>query len=208
MPLLIHGDASFMGQGVVPETLNLAGLEGYATGGTIHVVVNNQIGFTTVPRDARSTRYATDITRMMRVPVFHVNGEDPEAVIYVAKLAVEYRQRFGKDVIIDMYCYRKYGHNEGDEPRFTQPLMYELIDKKPSVREVYVERLAKAGTVPREKAEEIAQARKAALDAALADARSGDYLQPPGRWRGCGRASAAARTTWCPRRTPPSRPRS
>ena len=132
MPLLVHGDASFMGQGVVAETLNLAQLEGYTTGGTIHLVVNNQIGFTTLPSDSRSTRYCTDIARMLRVPVFHVNGEDPEAVIQVTRLAVEYRQRFKQDVVIDMYCYRKYGHNEGDEPRFTQPLMYSLIDKKPA----------------------------------------------------------------------------
>ena len=112
MPLLIHGDAAFMGQGVVAETLNMAGLEGYATGGTIHVVVNNQIGFTTVPGDGRSTRYATDITRMLKVPVFHVNGEDPEAVGQVTKLAIEFRDRFAKDVVVDMYCYRRHGHNE------------------------------------------------------------------------------------------------
>jgi 2-oxoglutarate dehydrogenase E1 component len=184
MPLLIHGDAAFMGQGIVPETLNLAGLEGYATGGTVHVVVNNQIGFTTLPSDSRSTRYCTDITRMMKVPVFHVNGEDPEAVVVVAKHAIEFRQRFGKDVVIDMYCYRKYGHNEGDEPRFTQPLMYALIDKKPGVRKMYVERLVAAGQITREQAQEIAEARKAVLDAALADARSGDYLKPPSAMQG------------------------
>ncbi len=179
MPLLIHGDAAFMGQGIVAETLNLAGLEGYSTGGTIHVVVNNQIGFTTVPEDSRSTRYCTDITRMMRVPVFHVNGEDPEAVIWVAKLAAEFRARFAQDVVIDMYCYRKYGHNEGDEPRFTQPLMYAVIDKKPSVREMYVRKLVESGKLTLEQAEDIATARKAALSAALTEARSGDYLQPP-----------------------------
>ncbi len=179
MPLLVHGDAAFMGQGVVAETLNMAGLEGYSTGGTIHVVVNNLIGFTTIPEDSRSTRYCTDITRMMRVPVFHVNGEDPEAVIWVAKLAAEFRAQFGQDVVIDMYCYRKYGHNEGDEPRFTQPLMYALIDKKPSVREMYVKSLASSGKITLEQAEQIATARKAALTEALTEARSGDYLQPP-----------------------------
>ncbi len=179
MPLLVHGDAAFMGQGVVAETLNMAGLEGYSTGGTIHVVVNNQIGFTTVPEDSRSTRYCTDITRMMRVPVFHVNGEDPEAVAWVAKLAAEYRARFAQDVVIDMYCYRKYGHNEGDEPRFTQPLMYALIDKKPSVREMYVKNLVDSGKLTKEQAEEIAAARKGALSEALTEARTGDYLQPP-----------------------------
>ncbi|HEY1955731.1 MAG TPA: 2-oxoglutarate dehydrogenase E1 component [Polyangiaceae bacterium] len=179
MPLLVHGDAAFMGQGIVSETLNMGGLEGYSTGGTIHVVVNNLIGFTTVPEDSRSTRYCTDITRMMRVPVFHVNGEDPEAVIWVAKLAAEFRARFAQDVVIDMYCYRKYGHNEGDEPRFTQPLMYAVIDKKPSVREMYVKKLVEAGKLTLEQAEDIATARKAALSDALTEARSGDYLQPP-----------------------------
>jgi len=167
MPLLVHGDAAFIGQGIVPETLNLAGLHGYNTGGTIHVIVNNQIGFTTDPQDSRSTRYASDITRMMKVPVFHVNGEDPEAVAQVATLAIEYRQKFGRDVVIDMYCYRKYGHNEGDEPRYTQPKMYAKIDKKPTVRQVYVERLSKMGQVSESQADQIVAARKAKLEAAL-----------------------------------------
>ncbi len=179
MPLLIHGDAAFMGQGVVAETLNLAQLEGYTTGGTIHLVVNNQIGFTTLPVDSRSTRYCTDVARMLRVPVFHVNGEDPEAVIQVTRLAIEFRQRFKQDVVIDMYCYRKYGHNEGDEPRFTQPRMYALIDKKPTVREVYVARLVKAGHVSREEADAIAQERRATLERALEEARQGDFHQMP-----------------------------
>jgi 2-oxoglutarate dehydrogenase E1 component len=179
MPLLIHGDASFMGQGVVAETLNLAQLEGYTTGGTIHLVVNNQIGFTTLPRDSRSTRYCTDVARMLRVPVFHVNGEDPEAVIQVTRLAIEFRQRFKQDVVIDMYCYRKYGHNEGDEPRYTQPVMYALIDKKPTVREVYVARLVEAGHITREEADAIAQERRATLERALEEARQGDYHQMP-----------------------------
>ena len=175
MPLLIHGDAAFIGQGVVAETLNLAGLEGYRTGGTIHVVVNNQIGFTTMPNDARSTRYATDIVRMLKVPVFHVNGEDPEAVGQVTKLAIEFRQLFGKDVVVDMYCYRRYGHNEADEPRFTQPLMYSIIDKKPSVREVYVRRLVEMAHITTSLAEEIVGRRRAVLDAALDEARKGDF---------------------------------
>ena len=179
MPLLIHGDAAFIGQGVVAETLNLAGLEGYATGGTIHVVVNNQIGFTTMPSDARSTRYATDIVRMLKVPVFHVNGEDPEAVGQVTKLAIEFRQLFGKDVVVDMYCYRRYGHNEADEPRFTQPLMYSIIDKKPSVREVYVRRLVEMGQITTSHAEEIVGRRRAVLDAALDEARKGDFSWAP-----------------------------
>ncbi len=179
MPLLVHGDAAFMGQGVVEETLNLSQLEGYSTGGTIHLVVNNQIGFTTVPSDSRSTRYCTDVARMLRIPVFHVNGEDPEAVIQVTRLAIEFRHRYKRDVVIDMYCYRKYGHNEGDEPRFTQPVMYSLIDKKPTVREVYAERLAAAGHVSRAEADAIAQERRATLERALEEARQGDFHQMP-----------------------------
>jgi 2-oxoglutarate dehydrogenase E1 component len=179
MPLLIHGDAAFMGQGVNAETLNLCHLDGYRTGGTIHLVVNNQIGFTTVPRDARSTRYPTDITRMLRCPVFHVNGEDPEAVIQVTRLAIEFRQRFGEDVVIDMYCYRKYGHNEGDEPRFTQPVMYAIIEKKPSVRDVYVKRLTRAGHVTQAEADDIAHKRRQLLEVALDEARKGDYQRMP-----------------------------
>jgi 2-oxoglutarate dehydrogenase E1 component len=179
MPLLVHGDAALMGQGVVSETLNLAQLEGYSTGGTIHLVVNNQIGFTTLPKDTRSTRYCTDIVRMLRVPVFHVNGEDPEAAIQVTRLAIEFRQRFKQDVVIDMYCYRKYGHNEGDEPRYTQPLMYALIDKKPTVREVYVARLVEAGRISQQEADAIAQERRATLERALGEARQGDFLQMP-----------------------------
>ena len=163
MPLLIHGDAAFIGQGVVAETLNLAGLRAYDTGGTMHVVVNNQIGFTTAIRDARSTRYCTDITRMLRCPVFHVNGEDPEAVVHVARIAAEYRQRYRRDVVLDLYCYRKYGHNEGDEPRFTQPLMYEAIDAKTSVREVYIDRLVDTGQMTREEAEETRERIRAIL---------------------------------------------
>ncbi|HEX8789952.1 MAG TPA: 2-oxoglutarate dehydrogenase E1 component [Polyangiaceae bacterium] len=188
MPLLVHGDASFMGQGVVEETLNLSQLEGYTTGGTIHLVVNNQIGFTTIPADSRSSRYCTDIARMLRIPVFHVNGEDPEAAIQVTRLATEFRQRFKQDVVIDMFCYRKYGHNEGDEPRFTQPVMYRLIDHKPTVREVYVKRLVDAGHITRDEADEIADWRRGTLEAALEDAREGDYQQMPesmgGVWSG------------------------
>ena len=184
MPLLIHGDAAFIGQGIVPETLNMAGLEGYSTGGTIHLVVNNQVGFTTLPQDSRSTRYCTDITRMLKVPVFHVNGEDPEAVIQAARLAIEFRQRWGKDVVIDMLCYRKYGHNEGDEPRFTQPLMYKLIDQKPTVREVYVKKLAAAGRITQEQGDQLKAQRQAALAQALEEERKGDYLRAPSAMEG------------------------
>jgi len=179
IPLLIHGDAAFIGQGIVAETLNLAGLEGYSTGGTIHVVVNNQIGFTTNPDDSRSTRYSTDIARILKVPVFHVNGEDPEAVVWVTRLAVAFRQRFGKDVVIDMYCYRKWGHNEGDEPRFTQPVMYATIDRKPSVREVYVKRLLAMGQLTAEQAEEIRRISHEALAQARAETQQKDFAKLP-----------------------------
>lgn len=179
IPLLIHGDAAFIGQGVVAETLNLAGLEGYSTGGTIHVVVNNQIGFTTNPDDSRSTRYSTDIARMLKVPVFHVNGEDPEAVVWVTRLAVAFRQRFGKDVVIDMYCYRKWGHNEGDEPRFTQPLMYAAIDRQPSVREVYIKRLLAMGQISQDQAEQIRHSSQEALAQARAETQQKDFAKLP-----------------------------
>ena len=175
MPLLIHGDAAFMGQGIVAETLNLANLEGYTTGGTVHIVVNNQIGFTTDPQDSRSTRYATDISRILKAPVFHVNGEDPEAVGQVTKLAVEYRQRFGQDVVIDLYCYRRYGHNEGDEPRFTQPLMYKVVDQKPTIRQLYVQHLLSLGHITQAQADEMAQRKREALDKALDEARRGSF---------------------------------
>ncbi len=184
MPLLIHGDAAFMGQGIIPETLNMAGLEGYATGGTVHLVVNNQIGFTTLPQDSRSTRYCTDITRMIKVPVFHVNGEDPEAVIQVTRLAIEFRQRYGKDVVIDMLCYRRYGHNEGDEPRFTQPVMYQLIDQKPTVREVYVNKLASTGQMTTEAGDKLKTERQAALELALEEEKKGDWLRAPSAMEG------------------------
>jgi 2-oxoglutarate dehydrogenase E1 component len=175
LPLLIHGDAAFVGQGVVAETLNLSRLQAYETGGSIHVVINNQIGFTTDPEDSRSTAYCTDITRMLRCPVFHVNGEDPEAVAQAVTLATEYRQRFQGDVVIDLYCYRKYGHNEGDEPRFTQPEMYALIEKKETVREVYIDHLVKTGKVTEEQAEQIKFNRKQELERALEETRTGNY---------------------------------
>ncbi len=156
MPILIHGDAAFAGQGIVAETLNLSKLKGYRTGGTIHIIVNNQIGFTTSPKDARSTDYCTDVARMLQVPIFHVNGEDVEAVAAVARLAMEWRQTFHEDVVIDMYCYRKHGHNEGDEPSFTQPLIYEAIRRKPSPRAVYASKLVETfGHVSQDEADRI-----------------------------------------------------
>ncbi|MCA9569727.1 MAG: 2-oxoglutarate dehydrogenase E1 component, partial [Myxococcales bacterium] len=166
MAVLIHGDAAFAGQGLVPEVLNLSELAGYRTGGTIHVIVNNQIGFTTPPREARSTPYATGVARMLGVPIFHVNGEEPRAVAAVVRMAVRWRQMFKRDVVIDMYCYRKHGHNEGDEPSYTQPLMYEQIRSRPTPREVYQKVLVEKGDLTAEEAETIFQASKAAMDAA------------------------------------------
>src|SRR5262249_35104396 len=188
LPLLIHGGAAVIGQGVMQETINLSMLRGYSTGGTVHVVINNQIGFTTVWQDARSSRYCTDIFRMLRCPIFHVNGEDPEAVAQVVKIAMDYRQRYGRDVVIDMYSYRRYGHNEADEPRFTQPVMYAAVDQKPTVREVYVKRLVEHGNFTEEQAKEIEHSRRAILEEAL-DATRGQHFVPPnysmqGLWAG------------------------
>ncbi len=178
LPLLIHGDAAFIGQGVVAETLNLMSLEGYSTGGTLHVVVNNQVGFTTNCDDARSTRYSTDLARMLGIPIFHVNGEDPEAVAHVARLAVEYRQAFARDVVVDMYCYRKWGHNEGDQPRFTQPVMYATIDRKATVRAAYVKKLMATGGVTQEQVDALAAARKETLETALVETKTNGYIPP------------------------------
>src|SRR5262245_49259461 len=147
LPLLIHGDAAFAGQGIVAETLNMSQLHGYSTGGTVHVVVNNQIGFTPLPEDARSSMYATDIAKMIEAPIFHVNGDDPLAVRFVTETALDFRQQFGRDVVIDMYCYRRYGHNEGDEPLFTQPDLYAKIAKRPSVAQLYRKELLESGVL-------------------------------------------------------------
>ena len=157
LPILLHGDASFAGQGVNFEVLQLSQLRGYRTGGTIHIVVNNQVGFTTAPHAARSSRYSTDVAKSIEAPVFHVNGDDPEACVRVARLAFEYRQVFNKDVVIDMVCYRRRGHNEGDEPSFTQPLMYKLIDAKRSTRTLYNESLIGRGDITPEEAEKLAR---------------------------------------------------
>jgi 2-oxoglutarate dehydrogenase E1 component len=153
LPVLMHGDAAFAGQGVVAETLNLSQLRGYRTGGTIHVVINNQVGFTTSPSSSRSSVYSTDVARMIQAPIFHVNGDDPEACVRIAELAYEFRQEFNKDVVIDMVCYRRRGHNEGDDPSMTQPLMYNLIEAKRSVRKLYTESLIGRGDISVEDAE-------------------------------------------------------
>ena len=147
MAVLLHGDAAFAGQGVITECFGLSGLLGYKTGGTMHVIVNNQIGFTTSPHFSRSTPYPTDVALMVETPIFHVNGDDPEAVVFAARIATEYRQMFGKDVVLDLICYRRYGHNEGDDPSFTQPIMYKTIKGKKSTRDVYGERLVANGTL-------------------------------------------------------------
>lgn len=155
MTILIHGDAAFAGEGVVQETLNLSELEGYRTGGTLHIVINNQVGFTTEPEKGRSTTYATDIAKMLQIPIFHVNGEDPEAVAQVVSLAMDFRKEFHRDVVIDLYAFRRWGHNEGDEPRFTQPQMYTEIDRRDTVRTQYLNRLLELGKITSEEAEQI-----------------------------------------------------
>jgi len=157
IPLLIHGDAAFAGQGVVAETLNLSQLDGYSTGGTIHLIINNQIGFTTLPDEARSTPYSTDVARMVQAPIFHVNGDDPEAAIRVAQIAFDYRQEFKKDVVIDMFCYRRWGHNEADDPSYTQPLLYKKIKEHPSVGTLYGDLLVREGLMT---ADDVAGMRK------------------------------------------------
>ncbi|MFI9457189.1 thiamine pyrophosphate-dependent enzyme, partial [Amycolatopsis sp. NPDC052450] len=153
LPVLMHGDAAFAGQGVVAETLNLALLRGYRTGGTVHVIVNNQVGYTTEPEHGRSTYYATDVAKMTGSPIFHVNGDDPEAAHWVAQLAMDYRQAFHKDAVIDLICYRRRGHQESDDPSMTQPAMYDIIDTKRSVRKTYTESLIGRGDISVEEAE-------------------------------------------------------
>lgn len=173
VPILIHGDAAFAGQGMVMETLNLANLHGYRTGGTIHVITNNQIGFTTNPRDARSTQYCSDIAKFIQAPVFHVNAEDVDACVHLAELALEYRQEFKSDVVIDMVCFRKYGHNETDEPSYTQPLEYKRIRDKQSVSAVYTEQLVREGSISQEEATAVDAEFRSRLDSALEDVKTG-----------------------------------
>jgi 2-oxoglutarate dehydrogenase E1 component len=188
MALLIHGDAGFAGEGIVQETLNLSQLDGYSIGGALHVVVNNQLGFTTSPHEGRSTNYPTAVARMLQTPVFHVNGEHPEAVAQAVDLASDFRSRFRRDVVIDMFCYRRWGHNEGDEPSFTQPLMYEAIEHRESVRDGYLEHLLELGGVTRDEADQIAEERREELGRQFKQARNQEF-QPAsqslgGVWQG------------------------
>lgn len=186
--ILIHGDAAFAGEGIVQETLNMSELSGYTTGGTLHVILNNQVGFTTEPHEARSCTYATDVAKMLQIPIFHVNGEDPEAVAQVVNLAMDFRREFRRDVVIDMYAYRKWGHNEGDEPRFTQPEMYKAIDQRKSVRESYLKRLLKMGEITRQEADALAEVRQAKLEREFELAQQEEYVDDlqtlGGYWQG------------------------
>jgi 2-oxoglutarate dehydrogenase E1 component len=174
LPLLLHGDAAFAGQGIVAEVLNLSQLAGYETGGTVHVVVNNQIGFTTLPADARSTMYCTDVAKMIEAPIFHVNGDDPLAVAFAAQTAFEFRQKYGCDVVVDMYCYRRYGHNETDEPSFTQPKLYKTIHSHPAVTKIFKARMLRSGVLTTEEAEALENEFRGRLESALTEVRSSD----------------------------------
>ena len=182
LPLLIHGDAAFAGQGIVAETLNMSQLTGYKTGGTIHLVINNQIGYTTLPENARSTRYATDVAKMLMVPIFHVHGENPEAAVHVVRLAAEYRKTFNKDVVIDVICYRRYGHNEGDEPYFTQPLMYERIRGRRPLNEVYAQQLVEQGLAKPENLDVLTENINKDLEEALEAVRASVCVFPQSRF--------------------------
>ncbi len=196
LPMLLHGDAAFAGQGVVAECFGLSGLRGHRTGGSVHFIVNNQIGFTTAPRFGRSSPYPSDVARMIEAPIFHVNGDDPEAVVHVAKVATEFRQRFHKPVVIDMFCYRRFGHNEGDEPAFTQPLMYKRIREHPLVTDLYGERLVDEGLIEKGEAEELREQVSKHLESEFELSENyrpnkADWLD--GRWSGLSRAEEGPR---------------
>jgi 2-oxoglutarate dehydrogenase E1 component len=179
LPVLLHGDAAFAGQGVVMETLNLAGLKGYRTGGTIHIIINNQIGFTTSPEAGRSTIYSTDVARMTQLPIFHINGDDPEAAYRVLIIALDYRQKYNKDVVLDLIGFRRLGHNETDEPSYTQPLMYARVKAHPGVRTVYAKRLIKEGVVSEEEVNNLIAERVRRYEEALANAKRKVAEEPP-----------------------------
>ena len=182
LALLVHGDAAFAGQGIVAETLNMSQLEGYRTGGTVHIVINNQIGYTTLPEDARSTRYTTDVAKMLMVPIFHVHGENPEALLHVIRLAADYRWEFGKDVVVDVVCFRRYGHNEGDEPYFTQPLMYERIRQRPSLHQVYAEKLLEEKIIEQDEIESLDTTVNTALNTAYETVHNSECPFPTPRF--------------------------
>ena len=187
LPLLIHGDAAFAGQGVVAECFGLSGLRGHRTGGSLHFIVNNQIGFTTYPRYSRSSPYPSDVAKLVEAPIFHVNGDDPEAVVFCAKVAIEYRQKFHKPVVIDMFCYRRFGHNEGDEPSFTQPIMYRLIRSHPTTQQIYAEKLISEGVVTQGEVDKMRADWRQRLEAEFEagqsySANKADWLD--GRWSG------------------------
>ncbi|MEM0985006.1 MAG: 2-oxoglutarate dehydrogenase E1 component [Pseudomonadota bacterium] len=187
LPLLLHGDAAFAGQGVVAEGFALSGLKGYRTGGTIHFIINNQIGFTTSPMFSRSSPYPSDVALMVQTPIFHVNGDDPEAVTFAAKVATEYRQKFGKDVVIDMFCYRRFGHNEGDDPTMTQPIMYARIKNQPTSRQIYADRLVKEGLLTHAQVDEEVETFAKFLDAKFDEGKAVDVEQADwldGEWKG------------------------
>ncbi len=196
LPLLLHGDAAFAGQGVVAECFGLSGLRGHKTGGSIHFIVNNQIGFTTSPHSSRSSPYPSDVARMIEAPIFHVNGDDPEAVTYVAKVAIEFRQRFGIPVVVDMFCYRRHGHNEGDEPMFTQPLMYKAIKSHPTAVKIYSDKLVENGTLTAADVDRMKSEVRAGLDEEFAASESykpnkADWMD--GRWSEMGFAEEGDR---------------
>src|SRR5580698_7202167 len=187
LPLLIHGDAAFAGQGVVAECFGLSGLRGHRTGGSLHFIVNNQIGFTTYPRYSRSSPYPSDVAKLVEAPIFHVNGDDPEAVVFCAKVATEYRQKFHKPVVIDMFCYRRFGHNEGDEPSFTQPIMYRLIRSHPTTQQIYANKLVAEGVVTSGEVDKMRANWRQRLEAEFEagqsySANKADWLD--GRWAG------------------------
>ncbi|MDX1762709.1 MAG: 2-oxoglutarate dehydrogenase E1 component [bacterium] len=190
VPFLVHGDAAFSGQGIVAETFNLSRLKGYEVGGCVHIVINNQIGFTTLPEQGRSSYYVTDVAKMVEAPIFHVNGDDPEAAVHAAELALRYRQKFGRDVVIDLICFRRHGHSEADEPGFTQPLLYKKIRRHPTVREIYTKRLVDAGELSMEEAEKLAAQFREGLEDAYQRAKGNqteaelDGFQ--GAWQGLG----------------------
>jgi 2-oxoglutarate dehydrogenase E1 component len=196
LPLLIHGDAAFAGQGVVAECFGLSGLKGHRTGGSVHFIINNQIGFTTSPRNSRSSPYCSDVAKMVEAPIFHVNGDDPEAVVHVAKIAIEFRQRFQKPVVVDMFCYRRFGHNESDEPAFTQPIMYRKIRAHPTAVQIYSKQLVESGVLSRDEVDGMQAAFRSHLDQELAASEGykpnkADWLD--GRWSAIGFADDDAR---------------